>query len=60
MDEIYNDCYSKKVQNLTLEVRKSNEVAISFYKKNGFNEVAVRKNYYKGEDGILMMKKIGE
>lgn len=49
-----------KVNNITLEVRKSNEVAINFYKKNGFNEVAVRKNYYKGEDGILMMKKIGE
>ena len=46
----------KTVDNTTLEVRKSNIVALNFYKKNGFREVAIRKNYYKDEDGILMIK----
>ena len=33
---------------------------INFYLKNGFKEVTRRKNYYKDEDGILMIKKLGE
>lgn len=45
-----------EVNNITLEVRKSNEGAIKFYEFLGFKKVAVRKNYYKNEDGILMMK----
>ena len=44
------------VKNITLEVRKSNNAAISFYEFLGFKKVAIRKNYYKNEDGILMMK----
>lgn len=46
----------KDAINTTLEVRKSNAIAINFYKKNGFKEVAIRKHYYKDEDGILMIK----
>lgn len=42
--------------NTTLEVRESNVVAISFYEKNGFKKATIRKNYYKDEDGILMIK----
>ncbi|MGR9100303.1 MAG: ribosomal protein S18-alanine N-acetyltransferase [Gammaproteobacteria bacterium] len=34
-----------------LEVRPSNSVAISLYKKWGFNEIGVRKNYYPSEKG---------
>ena len=41
-----------------LEVRPSNEGARKLYRNIGFNEIAVRKNYYpaaKGrEDAILM------
>lgn len=48
------------IENITLEVRCSNESAIKFYLKNGFNKVTVRKNYYDNEDGILMIKKLGE
>ena len=48
------------VINITLEVRKSNEVAINFYKKNGYKIVSTRKNYYKDEDGYLMLKELGE
>ncbi len=39
-----------------LEVRKSNEQAINLYKKFGFKEVGLRKNYYEKEheDALLM------
>lgn len=41
-----------------LEVRASNTPAINLYKKYGFNEVSIRKNYYtdNGEDAIIMVK----
>ena len=48
----------KRVINITLEVRKSNEVAKNLYKKFGFREVALRKFYYGDEDGILMEKQV--
>lgn len=41
---------------ITLEVNETNISAINLYKKCGFNEVAIRKNYYKNNNGILMMK----
>lgn len=50
----------KNIDNITLEVRESNKQAINFYLKNGFKEVIKRKNYYKDEDGILMIKNLGE
>mgnify|MGYP004574599297 CR=1 FL=1 len=53
LDYIIKTC--KICDNITLEVRKSNNIAISLYKKYGFKEVATRKNYYNDEDGILMM-----
>lgn len=57
MDEIINDCYAKRVHNLTLEVRKSNQIAINFYKKHGFKETLVKEKYYSnGEDAIYMMR----
>jgi ribosomal-protein-alanine N-acetyltransferase len=42
-----------------LEVRVSNEFAISFYEKYGFKRDAIRYNYYNGnpkEDALLMSK----
>lgn len=41
---------------LTLEVRASNEEAISFYRSRGFREVGRRENYYRNpqEDALLM------
>ena len=47
-----------KEGSITLEVRKSNLKAISFYEKNGFQSVLIRPNYYSnGEDAILMLRK---
>ena len=42
---------------ITLEVRKSNSVAIHIYEKFGFKTVTIRKNYYSNnEDALLMLK----
>lgn len=47
------------IQRMILEVRKSNEVAISFYEKNGFKKIRPIENYYKdGEDALAMEKVI--
>ena len=47
-----------KVDNITLEVKKDNSKAIYLYKKYGFIEKAIRKEYYNGIDGILMERKM--
>ena len=45
---------------MSLEVRVSNEKAISLYTKNGFIKAAVRKGYYgNGEDAWLMIRPLG-
>lgn len=44
-------------KSITLEVRVDNIPAIKLYKRNGFEEKAIRKGYYNGIDGILMERK---
>lgn len=58
--KLLSEIEKDNINNITLEVRKSNETAIDFYKKNGYKIEAIRKNYYGNEDGYLMMKEIGE
>ena len=45
-----------KTKDIFLEVRESNQIAISFYKKNKFNQISIRKNYYSepNENAIIM------
>ena len=44
-------------ENITLEVRVSNQKAISLYHQFGFKDLTIRKKYYdNGEDAILMEK----
>lgn len=47
-----------KAEKMLLEVRRSNTPAISLYKKFGFGNIGIRRNYYKApvEDAIVMMK----
>lgn len=54
--KILEDCYSAGVKYLTLEVRVSNEAAISLYTKYGFNSLGTRKGYYQNnnEDALIM------
>ena len=52
------DYFTKTVdKDITLEVRKDNLPAIKLYNKYGFKEVATRKGYYNGIDGLLMERK---
>ena len=52
----------RHIGEILLEVRVGNKSAIQFYKKQGFEEISVRKNYYiknsnnrsQREDGIIM------
>lgn len=48
----------KNIQNISLEVSKDNEAAILLYQKMGFQDKAIRPNYYQGIDGILMVKEM--
>ena len=50
--------FLKRVKkDVTLEVKEDNLAAIRLYEKNGFIKKAIRKNYYKDKDGILMERK---
>lgn len=53
-------CSDKNIRAMTLEVRKSNEVAKKLYKKHGFKEYGIRPKYYAddNEDAIIMWKRI--
>lgn len=48
------------IKRWTLEVRKSNNIAMKLYKKFGFYEAGIRKEYYldNKEDAIIMWKGI--
>lgn len=58
LDYIFDFAEEHKINNVFLEVRKSNFAAISLYKKLGFKEISVRKNYYKNNEDALILKKI--
>lgn len=58
MQEMIDDCYAKKVLNITLEVRTSNIKAINLYKKFNFKEIVIKPYYYdNGEDALYMVRK---
>ncbi len=48
----------RKCESITLEVRISNEAAISLYEKSGYEKVGIRKGFYEKptEDALLMTK----
>lgn len=52
-------CHSCNCNALTLEVRESNLPAQGLYKKYGFKEEGIRKNYYSDnkENAIIMWKR---
>jgi ribosomal-protein-alanine N-acetyltransferase len=56
--ELIKNCFSQGVNTITLEVRTSNEAAINLYRKNNFQIIALRKNYYGNEDAYVMQLKI--
>lgn len=56
LSRMIEECKQQAIERMTLEVRASNLVAQSLYKKLGFAEGAIRKNYYSDnqEDAIVM------
>ena len=49
---------AKQCQNCSLEVRATNVAAVEFYRKHGFQQVAVRPGYYrKPRENALIMRR---
>jgi len=66
LNHLIEELRKRNIGEILLEVRVGNNSAIQFYKKQGFEEISVRKNYYtknsknksNREDGIIMSLKI--
>ncbi len=56
---LLNIAKEKGVKELFLDVRADNDSAIAMYKKSGFEQIDVRKNYYDHKvDALVMRKKL--
>ena len=66
LNHLIKEVRKRNISEILLEVRVGNKSAIQFYKRQGFEEISVRKNYYTKnsknqshrEDGIIMRIKI--
>ena len=62
LNHFIEELRKRDIGEILLEVRVGNKSAIQFYKRQGFEEISVRKNYYtknsknqsQREDGIIM------
>lgn len=58
LSEILNEARARQLRCVFLEVRSGNVAAIALYRSAGFNEIGVRRGYYKNvngsEDAITM------
>ena len=66
LNHLITELKKRKIVEILLEVKLGNKSAIQFYKKQGFEKISVRKNYYmknsknqsQREDGIIMSIRI--
>lgn len=60
MEGLIDICRDRNIVAMTLEVRKTNEIAKSLYYKYGFKEYGIRPGYYSdnNEDAIIMWKRV--
>ncbi|MBE6115145.1 MAG: ribosomal-protein-alanine N-acetyltransferase [Erysipelotrichaceae bacterium] len=59
MESILHEAKEACCERISLEVRVSNERAQNLYRKYGFENISIRKNYYENtEDAYVMMKGI--
>ena len=56
MKKLIDFCSQKNIKKINLEVCSVNSVAISLYKKWGFEQVGCRKGYYRDGDALLFAK----
>lgn len=57
LTELYERVEDEQAR-FTLEVRRSNEIAIHLYERDGFRAAGIRKRYYQdnGEDALVMWR----
>lgn len=60
MEHILEQARADDARQILLEVRRSNEAAIGLYRKFGFEELGVRRNYYSNpvEDAVVMLLEV--
>lgn len=58
----FENALSEGCSFISLEVRSSNEAAISAYEKTGFENAGIRKNFYSAprENAFVLIKQIGK
>lgn len=58
LDHMSDESIRRGCGSMTLEVRRSNEAAISLYRGSGFTETGIRPHYYldNNEDAVIMDK----
>lgn len=62
LSSLLKDALDRKLERATLEVKETNQVALSLYKKFGFKIAGRRKNYYQqtGEDALILWSKLNK
>lgn len=60
LDQLFREAYLRGSRVIVLEVRVSNEGAITLYERNGFVVGGVRRNYYNNprEDALVMVRSL--
>ena len=60
MRELERQLIPRGAEQITLEVRASNEPAIALYQKLGYQQIGLRKGYYEKprEDALIMQKSL--
>ncbi len=59
IEHVISHCKKKHIKKISLEVRPSNNRALRFYQRHGFEVVHTRKQYYQDhEDAYLMVKEV--
>lgn len=54
LNNLVSLCKELNLSSLSLEVNEDNIPAIHLYKKFGFKQIGLRKNYYQGKNGLVM------
>ena len=58
LEYMLNNIKEENIETIDLEVNSLNKKAINLYQKYGFKTVNIRKKYYNGIDGFLMLKEV--